>query len=105
MSRRRSHGTNALALEHIVAAREFWHESLSRPNKRLKNHVSPVRFWPSAQNAFAGLFIALSSHHYLMELARFVKKGVTEHANHLLDHAPHQSDLRSSSELRHVSPL
>src|SRR5213593_4328817 len=46
-SRRR---TKRRVLEPFLVTRELCPESANRPNKRLKNHVSPVRFWPSAQN-------------------------------------------------------
>ncbi len=43
-------------LEPSDVAEEFWNGSATASYVHLKNHVSPVRFWPSAQNEFPSEF-------------------------------------------------
>ena len=38
----------------MAAVQELWRDSENATDIRLKNHVSPVRFRPSAQSGFAG---------------------------------------------------
>ena len=53
----------------------------------LKNHVSPVRFRPSAQSTFAGLFVALSFQWNSRNWRISKKNDVTEDANHTVSGA------------------
>ena len=60
------------------------------PGPDLKNHVSPVRFWPSAQNAFVGVLdlpIPANDQHAIALLS-YTAKGKTYklvHVSHIDD--------------------
>jgi hypothetical protein len=56
----------------------FRREFAYRSEHDLKNHVSPVRFWPSAQDAFAGLRGHPVLPSSIVEEQHFVEKRVTE---------------------------